>query len=162
MGMGKKWKKKQPVPPRLVAVFVVVLLVIVYLRRPASEASLLQHFNRNQEDFVELRSMLATNVPATLLEGSEEIPGWSLEDYERYQALLRRTGVSMILQEGADVRFQLAGALGPGKGERIAVAWTEAQADPVVSSLREFRKKHREQDHAYLALTNNWYLWIGR
>jgi hypothetical protein len=111
---------------------------------------------------VELRSMLATNVPATPFEGSTESPAWSLEDYERYQALLRRAGVSRILQEGADVRFQLVGALGPGKGERIAVAWTEAQPDTVVSSLKEFRTKHREQDHAYLALTNNWYLWIGR
>jgi hypothetical protein len=160
--MGKKWKKKAPLLPRFVAVFVMVLFGVVYFRRPASEAALLQHFNRNQGNFVELRSMLATNVPVTPFKSSEEIPSWSLEDYERYQALLRRTGVSRVLQEGADVRFQLKGALGPGKGERIAVAWTEAQADPVVSSFREFRKKHREQDHAYLALTNNWYLWIGR
>ena len=162
MGMGKKWKKKAPVLPRFVAVLAAVLLLFVYLRRPRSEGALLQRFNCNQADFLELRSMLATNAPVAPFEGGKEIPAWSLEDYRRYQTLVRRAGISTVLQEGADVRFQLVGALGPGKGERIAVSWTEAQPDLMVASLKEFRKKYRHQDHAYLSLTNNWYIWIAK
>jgi len=160
--MGRKWKKKAPVLPRLVAVFVVVWLVFVYLRRPVSETALLQRFTRNQADFLELRSMLSTNIPAAPLVGSEELSVWSLEDYERYKALVRRAGVTRILQEGSDLRFQMVGALGARKGERIAVTWTEAQPDCVVASLKEFRKRRSRQDHAYLSLTNDWYLWIAK
>lgn len=162
MGMGRKWKKKAPVLPRLVAVLAGMLLVLAYLRRPVSEAALLRRFNRNQADFLELRSMLTTNVPVASLNGSEETPVWSLENYERYNTLLRRAGISRVLQEGSDLRFQLAGALGPGKGERIAIAWTEVPPDLMIASLKEFRKKAPHQNHAYLSLTNNWYLWIAK
>ena len=56
----------------------------------------------------------------------------------------------------------MVGALGARKGERIAVTWTEAQPDCVVASLKEFRKRRSRQDHAYLSLTNDWYLWIAK
>jgi hypothetical protein len=162
MGMGKKWKKKAPVLPRLLALFAVVLLVWAYFRRPATETSLRQRFDRNLADFVELKSMVATNAPATLFSVSGDAPAWSLEHYQRYEALLRRAGVIRVVQEGPDVRFQLAGPLGPGKGERIAVTCSEARPDFLLSSVKEFHKKARRQDHAYLQLTNNWYLWVAK
>jgi hypothetical protein len=162
MGMGKKWKKKAPVLPRLLAACVVLLVVFVYFRRPASDAALLRRFNRNLADFLELRSMLATNLPASPLTVSADVPVWSLEQYQRYQALLRRAGVIRVVQEGPDVRFQLVGPLEPGKGERIAITCSEAQPDFMVASIRELRKQARQRDHAYLQLTNDWYLWVAK
>jgi hypothetical protein len=163
--MGKKWKKKTPILPRVLAGSAVLYLAFNYFRRPATEAILVRGFYRNLPDFMELESMLATNTPmdpALPPVGSTEPPIWSQEDYRRYRTLLRRVGVIRVLQTGSEVRFQLAGAPGSAQRERTGVMWTESQPDCLVASLTEFRKGRAQLDHAYRPLTNGWYLWISK
>jgi len=111
---------------------------------------------------MELKSMLATNTPADPAEGDMSV--WSPQDYERYRALLRQTGVNRVIQDGDEVRFQIAGPPSPSAREsyRIAVAWTAVTPEPLVSKLSEFRKTRGARDHAYQALGDGWYIWIAR
>ena len=69
--------------------------------------------------------------------------------------------VIQVLRDGSEVRFQVAGPSLKGKGRRIAVTWTEAEADSTVLSLDDFRKMPGQPDHAYRPLGNGWFLWIA-
>jgi hypothetical protein len=157
--MGVKWKKRSSVTPSIIVVAVILLLVVIFNRKSTSDAALARHFRNNLATFSELKSMLATNSPVNPSNG--ELSIWSQEHFHRYQTLMHKARVKGVLQEGPDLRFHLVGPLFPGKGYRIAVAWTETKPDCVITNLDEFHKMG-QLDHAYRALGDNWYLWIGK
>ena len=163
--MGKKWKKKAPVLPRLVAVSALLCLAVVYFRRPASEAALVKGFYRHLPDFLELRSMVTTNAPietSTPTAARADAPLWSIAHYHRYRALLHHAGVIGVLQEDQQLILQLENPPNAKKGERIGVTWSESQPDCLVASFKEFHRKDSQLIHAYRPLTNDWYLWVAK
>jgi hypothetical protein len=163
--VGKKWKKKAPILPRLLAVSALLCLIVVYFRRPASETALVQAFYRHLPDFLELRSMVATNAPiepATPIATSADTPLWSIAHYHRYCALLHRAGVIGVFQEGQQLILQLENPPNAKKGERIGVTWSESQPDCLVANFKEFHKKDSQLSYAFRPLTNDWYLWVAK
>lgn len=163
--MGKKWKKKAPILPRLVAVSALLCLAFVYLRRHATETGLVRGFYRHLPNFVELRSMLATNAPIEAVSPTgpgADGPLWSVAHYQRYRWLLHHAGVIGVLEEDQQLIFQLENPPDAEKPERVGVTWSESRPDCLVASLKEFRKKGSQLGHAYRPLTNDWYLWIAR
>jgi hypothetical protein len=137
----------------------VTILFLMFSRRLPSDATLVRQFNRERSAFIELASMLATNSPAD--PAHETMAVWSMEHYKRYRVLLRQARVLEVFRDGSEVRFQVAGPTLKGKGRRIAVAWSEAQPEPLIGSLDEFRKLSDQPDHAYRALGDGWFLRIS-
>ena len=145
--------------PGIIALGVIAILFFIFSKRLPSDAALVREFNRNRPAFVELNAMLATNSPADPFR--ETMSVWSMEHYQKYRTLLRQAHVIQVLRDGSEVRFQVAGPSLKGKGRRIAVTWTEAEADSTVLSLDDFRKMPGQPDHAYRPLGNGWFLWIA-
>jgi len=153
-------KKPSWVNRRLVVLGIVLAMLFFWFGRRSTDARWVRQFNRNRSAFVELRMMLATN-------SSKEKPEiadtniWSMEQYRRYQMLLRQAQVMRAFRERGALYFQIAGSKAVGKGYRITVTWTDATPDCVISNLDEFGKPARQSGHAYRPLGDNWYLYIA-
>jgi len=104
--------------------------------------------------------MLATPPKGNAKVTDDEV--WSMQQYHRYQALLRQAHVMRVFHDGETLHFQIAGSKNVGKGRRITIAWTEAQPDCVISNLDDFSKLNEQSGHAYRPLGNNWYLYIAK
>ena len=152
-------KKPSWVNRRLVVLGIVLAMLFFWFGRRSTDAQWVRQFNRNRSAFTELRMMLATN-------SSKEKPEiadtniWSMEQYRRYQLLLRQTHVMRVFRDGEALHFQIAGSKTMDMGHRITVTWTEATPDCVISNLDDFGKITGRSGHAYRPLGDNWYLYI--
>jgi hypothetical protein len=136
------------------------LLLLIWFHRSPSDAQLARQFKRNQAAFVELLSMIATNSQTEFDQTNQNV--WPMEQYRRYQKLLRETGVLRTFQQGDTFHFQVAGSERPGKGYCISITWTENTPDLLIANLNEFHRAAPPLDHAYRPLGDGWYLYISR
>ncbi len=104
--------------------------------------------------------MLATNSPADPRRETTSV--WSMEHFRRYQSLLRQAQVTQVFENGPEVRLQLAGPSSTGKRYRVAVTWSDTPPGSLIESVDDFHKLAPQVDHAYRALGNGWFLWIGK
>jgi hypothetical protein len=160
-GIKKKLSVIQNTAFVAAALLAVWLMFKMFTSLPAGDRRLAEYFQTHRPAFNEMKAMLATNNPSRNPSANATV--WSMEDYKRYLALKRQTGVSRAFVEDGEYHFQVVGpgTAGPAK-TRIAVVWREDAPDHLVSTIDAVHTTGAEPQHAYRSLGDGWYLWIAK
>ena len=160
-GIKKKLSVIQSTALVASALLAVWLIFKIFTSTPAGDRRLADFFQTHRPAFNEMKAMLATNSPSRNPSANTTV--WSMQDYKRYLALKRQTGVNRAFVENGEYHFQVVGPKSAGAAKtRIAVVWREDAPDHLVSTIDEVHRTGAEPQNAYRSLGDGWYLWIAK